>query len=58
MDKEAMPALKTVIWVGSSRRDLHVFPEPVKGHMGYARSIAQREIEDWTRDGAPGPGGW
>jgi phage-related protein len=101
-----MPALKTVIWVGSSRRDLRAFPEPVKDHMGYALDIAQRggkhrdtktrsgfggagmveavkdfrgdtfravstfryagaaycpsrfpkEIEDWTRDGAPGPG--
>jgi phage-related protein len=37
-----MPALKTVIWVGSSRRDLRAFPEPVKDHMGYALYIAQR----------------
>jgi phage-related protein len=37
-----MPALKTVIWVGSSRRDLGAFPEPVKDHMGYALDIAQR----------------
>jgi phage-related protein len=101
-----MPALKTVIWAGLSRRDLLAFPEPVKDHMGYALYIAQRggkrrdtktlsgfggagvvvevvkdfrgdtfravytlryagsgvrpsrfpkEIEDWTRDGAPGP---
>jgi phage-related protein len=101
-----MPALKTVIWVGWSRRDWRAFPEPYKDHMGYALYIAQRggkhrdtktpsgfggagvvevvkdfrgdrfraaytlryagtvycpsrfpkEIEDWTRDGAPGPG--
>jgi phage-related protein len=37
-----MPALKTVLWVGSSRRDLRAFPEPVKDHMGYALYIAQR----------------
>jgi len=37
-----MPALKTVIWVGWSRRDLRAFPEPVKDHMGYALYIAQR----------------
>jgi hypothetical protein len=53
-----MPVLKTVIWVGSSRMDLRAFPEPVKDHMGYTLYIAQREIEGWTRDGAPGPGGW
>ena len=38
----ADPSLKPVIWVGSSRRDLRAFPEPVKDHMGYALYIAQR----------------
>ena len=36
------PSLKPVIWVGSSRRDLRAFPEPVQDHMGYALYIAQR----------------
>lgn len=34
--------LKKVIWVGSSRRDLGVFPGPVQDHIGYALYIAQR----------------
>ena len=38
----ADPSLKPVIWVGSSRRDLRAFPEPVQDHMGYALYIAQR----------------
>lgn len=37
-----MPALKTVIRVGSSCRDWRVFPEPAKDHMGYALSMAQQ----------------
>jgi phage-related protein len=51
-----MPALKTVIWVGSSRRDLRAFPEPVKDHMGMpdtsrsaksktGRETARRDLE-------------
>ena len=35
------PSLKPVIWVGSSRRDLRAFPEPVQDHMGYALYVAQ-----------------
>ena len=34
--------LKPVIWVGSSRKDLCEFPEPVQDHMGYALYVAQR----------------
>jgi phage-related protein len=34
--------LKPVIWVGSSRKDLREFPEPVQDHMGYALYVAQR----------------
>jgi len=34
--------LKPVVWVGSSRRDLRAFPEPVQDHMGYALYVAQR----------------
>lgn len=33
---------KPVIWVGSSRRDLRAFPEPVQDHIGYALFVAQR----------------
>jgi phage-related protein len=32
---------KPVIWVGSSRRDLREFPEPVREHIGYALYVAQ-----------------
>ena len=35
-------SLKPVIWVGSSRKDLREFPEPVQDHMGYALYVAQR----------------
>lgn len=31
-----------MIWVGSSRRDLRRFPEPVQDHIGYALYVAQR----------------
>jgi phage-related protein len=34
--------LKPVIWVGSSRKDLSGFPDPVKDRMGYALYVAQR----------------
>lgn len=33
--------LKPVRWVGSTRRDVQAFPEPVKDHVGYALFIAQ-----------------
>jgi phage-related protein len=36
------PGVKPVIWVGSSRRDLREFPEPVQDHMGYALFVAKR----------------
>jgi phage-related protein len=36
------PSLKPVIWIGSSRRDLREFPEPLQDHMGYALYVAQR----------------
>jgi phage-related protein len=36
------PPLKPVIWVGSSRKDLRDFPQPVQDHMGYALYVAQR----------------
>ena len=36
------PTLKPVMGVGSSRRDLREFPEPVQDHLGYALYVAQR----------------
>ena len=33
---------KPVIWIGSSRKDLSGFPEPVQDRMGYALYVAQR----------------
>jgi len=52
-----MPALKTVIWVGSSRRDLRAFPQPVKDHMGYALSIVQRRRQASRYEDLSGFGG-
>lgn len=37
-----VPALKPVRWVGSSRRDVRAFPDPVQDHLGYALYVAQR----------------
>jgi phage-related protein len=36
------PMLRPLIWVGSSRQDVHAFPEPVQDRIGYALYIAQR----------------
>ena len=33
---------KPVVWVGSSRKDLREFPDPVQDHVGYALYVAQR----------------
>ena len=43
------PTLKPVIWVGSSRKDLREFPEPVQDHMGYALYIARAAASTATR---------
>ena len=32
---------KTLIWIGSSKKDLMAFPEDVKGAVGYALHLAQ-----------------
>jgi phage-related protein len=32
---------KPVVWIGSSRKDLREFPEPVQDHLGYALYVAQ-----------------
>jgi phage-related protein len=31
-----------VVWVGTSRKDLRDFPDPVQDHIGYALYVAQR----------------
>ena len=36
------PPLKPVVWLGSSRKDLREFPEPVQDHVGYALYVAQQ----------------
>jgi phage-related protein len=36
------PPFQPVVWVGSSRKDLREFPEPVQDHMGYALFVAQQ----------------
>ena len=36
------PLFKPVIWVGSSRKALREFPEPVCDHVGYALYVAQK----------------
>jgi phage-related protein len=36
------PSLKPVTWVGTSRKDLREFPEPVQDQVGYALYVAQR----------------
>jgi phage-related protein len=38
----AEPALKPVIWVGTSRKELRQFPAPVQDHVGYALFAAQQ----------------
>ncbi len=35
-------SFRPVIWVGSSRKDLREFPEPVQDHIGYALYVAQQ----------------
>ncbi|HLH51026.1 MAG TPA: type II toxin-antitoxin system RelE/ParE family toxin [Roseiarcus sp.] len=34
--------LKPVIWIGPSRRELGMFPDPVKDRMGFALYVAQQ----------------
>ncbi len=36
------PPNRPVIWVGTSRKDLREFPDPVQDHIGYALYFAQR----------------
>jgi phage-related protein len=41
MRMAAMPDLKPVVWIGSSKADLSAFPEEVKDSMGFALYVAQ-----------------
>jgi phage-related protein len=38
----ANPAVKPIIWIGSTRADLSSFPEDVKDSMGFALYVAQQ----------------
>jgi phage-related protein len=35
------PSIKPLLWIGSSRKDLREFPDPVQDHIGYALYVAQ-----------------
>ena len=35
------PPLKPVVWIGSSRKDLKKFPDPIQDQVGYALYVAQ-----------------
>ncbi len=48
---------KSLFWVGSAKRDLLAFPEPVKDEIGVALSVAQfggkhRKSKPWKGEGA------
>jgi phage-related protein len=46
-----------VVWIGSSRKDLREFPEPVQDYMGYALYVAQRGGRHRTAKQLTGFGG-
>jgi len=37
-----LASLKPVVWIGSTRKELGAFPEPVKDLVGYALYVAQQ----------------
>jgi phage-related protein len=41
MTRLPLPGEKTLHWIGSSLKDLRLFPEAVKTSMGFALSVAQ-----------------
>ena len=41
MARKPVMGEKPLLWVGSSKRDLLAFPEPVLDHLGTALSVAQ-----------------
>ncbi len=58
---ECEPRLKPVVWIGSSRKDLRTFPDPVQDHMGYALYVAQhggKHRDTKVLSGFGGAGWW
>lgn len=53
----AAPALKPVFWIGSSRRDLKGFPEPVQKKVGDALQEAQYGLKPYAAKPLVGFGG-
>jgi phage-related protein len=51
------PPFKPVIWLGSSRKDLRSFPEPVRDHVGFALYVAQRGAKHRDAKALAGFGG-
>lgn len=52
-----MPSETPLDWIGSSKRDLLAFPEPVVGAIGYALGVAQLggrhpHAKPWKGDGS------
>lgn len=52
-----VPGEKPLFWVGSAKRDLLTFPEPVKDELGTALSVAQfggkhPKAKPWKGEGA------
>lgn len=52
-----VPGEKPLFWVGSAKRDLLIFPEPVKDELGTALSVAQfggkhPKAKPWKGQGA------
>lgn len=45
------PKIKSLVWIGSSRRDLKSFPAEVKDVMGYA--LYQAQVESKARSAKP-----
>lgn len=42
MGMAAMPDIRPVVWIGSSKTDLSAFPEEVKDSIGFALYVAQQ----------------
>jgi phage-related protein len=54
---KSAPGEKELFWIGSSKRDLLAFPEPVKDDIGVALSVAQfggkhPNAKPWKGEGA------
>jgi phage-related protein len=51
------PALKPVVWIGSSRKDLRTFPRAVQRDMGIALLAVQYGVEPPSAKALKGFGG-